>query len=544
MKKVAIILSTLFLSLTLVSCNEGGSIDTPSGGGGGKPTHTHEFIDVARVEPTCQSEGNIAYSYCEGCGKYFDINHQEEISKNSIKLAKIPHQLEHHAGVLFETLESWTCSMCHKTFLDENGKFEASSLDAHDVHKIANENVETYLLSETEEEQVIALKDRSLYNDQIKKTLTWPANATCNYIVELSTTEDFSTFKKYKSNTNSITLPGTLIPGTKYYWRVKDNDNNIVCNTRGFEVDGSITTRLITIEGVSNVRDMGGWTAKDGNVIPYGKLYRGARLTNITSQGIKTMLDDLGIKTEIDLRAGADGVKEINDIRLDYTKCGFDQYTMIVPGYTTPEIQGRPGSHYGHNSTIIPGLQKIFNILANPNNYPIYFHCNAGADRTGTLAYLINGLLGVSYEDLTRDFELTTFSSQGNRFRGPVDEETGLFATEDDEDNHVYKGIYECDTSNYIAWGKLHELITTHYAYDDGELSSAIALYLKKVCDIPEKIIQAVRNNLLGKKVDFPEVEVKIDKTFTLDNLNLSKSTYVGYEKGDFLGKENVYKFV
>lgn len=42
---------------------------------------------------------------------------------------------------------------------------------------------------------------------------------------------------------------------------------------------------------------------------------------------------------------------------------------------------------------------------------PVYFHCTAGADRTGTLACVLEGLLGMSQSDIDKDYELTTFYS-------------------------------------------------------------------------------------------------------------------------------------
>ena len=50
----------------------------------------------------------------------------------------------------------------------------------------------------------------------------------------------------------------------------------------------------------------------------------------------------------------------------------------------------------------------------------VYFHCMVGADRTGTLAFLMEAMLGVSESDLSKDFELTscyetrTRNGQGN----------------------------------------------------------------------------------------------------------------------------------
>ena len=39
----------------------------------------------------------------------------------------------------------------------------------------------------------------------------------------------------------------------------------------------------------------------------------------------------------------------------------------------------------------------------------LYFHCRIGTDRTGTVAYILEGLLGVPEEDRIQDYELSFF---------------------------------------------------------------------------------------------------------------------------------------
>ena len=48
----------------------------------------------------------------------------------------------------------------------------------------------------------------------------------------------------------------------------------------------------------------------------------------------------------------------------------------------------------------------------------MYFHCHGGSDRTGTLAFLLEGLLGVSESDLSKDFELTYYSGSSRKRNG------------------------------------------------------------------------------------------------------------------------------
>ena len=59
--------------------------------------------------------------------------------------------------------------------------------------------------------------------------------------------------------------------------------------------------------------------------------------------------------------------------------------------------------------------KKIFSVLADTSNYPVYVHCWGGADRTGTVVFLLSAILGVKAEDLFLDYEITSLSSWGER---------------------------------------------------------------------------------------------------------------------------------
>ena len=161
--------------------------------------------------------------------------------------------------------------------------------------------------------------------------------------------------------------------------------------------------RGIFIEGISNVRDAGGYSC-DGGRVRSGMLYRGGeveRHMHITPNGIRAM-QSLGIRTDLDLRGEAVGT-------VDYpTLSPFGICRVLIP--LNP---------YG--AMIDPqnaeALQKIFHLLADPKAYPLYHHCWGGADRGGSLAFLIGAVLGVSMEDLLFDYEFTSLSIWNTRSR-------------------------------------------------------------------------------------------------------------------------------
>ena len=57
----------------------------------------------------------------------------------------------------------------------------------------------------------------------------------------------------------------------------------------------------------------------------------------------------------------------------------------------------------------------MFSTLADESRYPVYMHCTGGADRTGTVSFLINALCGVDEATLIKDYEITSFSVYGER---------------------------------------------------------------------------------------------------------------------------------
>lgn len=86
---------------------------------------------------------------------------------------------------------------------------------------------------------------------------------------------------------------------------------------------------------------------------------------------------------------------------------------------------------------------------------------------------LIHGLLGVSFEDATRDFELTSFSSLGKRLR------------DDCQQN---------DENNYVAWGNYYKAILKYS--EKGDFNEAVKNYLLSI-GVTEEQIASVKTILL-----------------------------------------------
>ena len=82
-------------------------------------------------------------------------------------------------------------------------------------------------------------------------------------------------------------------------------------------------------------------------------------------------------------------------------------------------------SYWGYEGLYTPTgtnqTRNVFRVFLDQNNYPIDFHCIAGMDRTGTVAFLLEALLGVSEEDIYRDYFFTSFDDDMDGKRKKID---------------------------------------------------------------------------------------------------------------------------
>ena len=202
-----------------------------------------------------------------------------------------------------------------------------------------------------------------------------------------------------------------MIPGKHYYYRiVSTKDGNETYVGTG-ELTPTGMLRWIYAEGTWNVRDMGGWTGLGGHPIKYGQLFRGGQLTNpkdpynvlLTPSGIEAMRN-AGIRAELDLRSSSQAHYSNASFAVKGANGKYDaDFTNIA---TTSARMWQ----YDKDNSNIKAFQWIINELK--AGKPVFYHCQNGADRTGTMGLLIGALLGMSDGDLAKDYELTTFCQE------------------------------------------------------------------------------------------------------------------------------------
>lgn len=189
-----------------------------------------------------------------------------------------------------------------------------------------------------------------------------------------------------------------LLPGREYIWSVDGSDAAHFATAEEHP-------RWIYAEGATNIRDFGGWRGLDGRKIRYERLYRGSEMDShcpTTEKGRQVIAKELGIRTDLDLRGEVAGIRDSGILE------PYGAEWKLIPLVPYDEIL---------DEAQFESYRKVFALLSDPASYPIYFHCWGGADRAGTLAFMISAILGVELSDLILDYELTSLSIWGLRTR-------------------------------------------------------------------------------------------------------------------------------
>lgn len=196
-----------------------------------------------------------------------------------------------------------------------------------------------------------------------------------------------------------------LYTNTRYYYRVTAyTESGVVSQTGWFNT--ADTPRILSIDGISNVRDIGNWKTDSGKRIKQGLLIRGTELDGavesgylLTNKGLDDMLNVLGIKTDMDLRSESDTPYASDALGSRVTHKYYDM--------------GMYNEIFGDDVKF--AVADVFTDLANKDNYPIYIHCTYGRDRTGTICYILEAVLGVSRGDCLKDYGLSNASVESIR---------------------------------------------------------------------------------------------------------------------------------
>jgi protein tyrosine/serine phosphatase len=185
-------------------------------------------------------------------------------------------------------------------------------------------------------------------------------------------------------------------------------------------------TRWLDLDGVVNARDVGGLPLADGGQLASGRLLRSDNLQDLSDDDVRTLVDDLGLHTVIDLRTGAELQLEgpgplagVDTVRIEhrslYPETGGR--TDIDAETALPWTLEAPPEDQGETPTVQVYLAYLrrrpdsvveaLRAIARAQDGAVLVHCAAGKDRTGVVVALALELAGVERGAIVEDYLAT-----------------------------------------------------------------------------------------------------------------------------------------
>ncbi|KAF5358989.1 hypothetical protein D9758_004831 [Tetrapyrgos nigripes] len=253
---------------------------------------------------------------------------------------------------------------------------------------------------------------------------------------------------------------------------------------------------FVTLPGVINVRDLGGYPSvdfPDKHTIP-NRFLRSAELSSITDEG-KELLKNLGIRKVFDLRSDTEIEKYVAPLPtiegVEVIRCPVFQKQDYSPEMMAKRYQlyasGKTEAFMELYSQILDHGGGAFGTILrhigdNPDEGCI-FHCTAGKDRTGIVAAILLKLAGVADDKIAEDYALTRVGREPARdlIMQRLSKEP-LFAS----NNEAALNMFTCRPETMTAF---LELLRDRYG--------GVEEYVKKYCSLTDEDIVTIRANLL-----------------------------------------------
>ena len=171
--------------------------------------------------------------------------------------------------------------------------------------------------------------------------------------------------------------------------------------------------RNLTLTGVHNFRDLGGYTTEDGRMVRWRTLFRADGLGRLTIEDLD-VLRPIGLRSVLDLRTRQEiderGRFPFEDYPVSFHHLSVMDQTWDQEAAMRDNLPATEFLHMTYTSMLLDGAARFaaaFDVLAAADALPAVFHCAAGKDRTGLLAALVLGALGVEHSVIVADYALT-----------------------------------------------------------------------------------------------------------------------------------------
>ena len=431
MKSKRLIFSALMLlTLSISACNKPGSSE---GSETSNPQEDTSNPDPSHVHAWATTWSYDAQYHWHACTTCDDVNDKAEHSwdAGTVKTA---------AEAYKPGIKEFKCTVCNKikrveipaTGGNETvGNFTFNETELNTAQEIHTANQKAYLEFNKPYYQITGndLNTFSATGASSLKKASWAPNAVTvnwNYTAPAGKTVTDYTFVygqkadlgdayqiPTKTSTNSISFTNAYL-GDNYFKVIANlsDGSKEASQIKKFKVT-TVAPRNLDVGNMPNCRDMGGRITYAGGKIKQGLIYRtsGSKFDNSTASNAdakKVLTDLLRVRTEINVANSTTNNVNLTGVNVENA---FMAYGAV------------PYSNLARNSARI---RQVMEILADESNYPVFYHCRIGTDRTGITGVMISGLLGIDFNEVIQDYGFSNFSPIDNqRYPGKTPDNNG-----------------------------------------------------------------------------------------------------------------------
>ena len=167
----------------------------------------------------------------------------------------------------------------------------------------------------------------------------------------------------------------------------------------------------LRIDGLVNVRDLGGLHTTDGRVVRPRQVIRCDNPKSLTDQGQRDLADivapALVLDLRIELEVHREGYSILHDpvqvLNLPMTPQSGVNQEQIDAGAAGNLVE----DYLRQIDVNAPSIIEALRLIADPSNRPVVVHCTAGKDRTGIVVAMLLAIIGVSDDDIVADYHAT-----------------------------------------------------------------------------------------------------------------------------------------
>ncbi len=181
--------------------------------------------------------------------------------------------------------------------------------------------------------------------------------------------------------------------------------------------------RWIDLDGLANMRDLGGLPTRDGGTTVPRRLIRSDNLQDLTEADVARLVDDLGVTDVVDLRTETELHLEGDGPLRRTTSLVHHHHSLLPPRppMTADEVAARSlalpppderdaafwsGHYLGYLAKRPDSVSAALRAVAGATGAAVV-HCAAGKDRTGTVVALALDVAGVPREEIVADYVLS-----------------------------------------------------------------------------------------------------------------------------------------